>query len=262
MSSMLKALQRLSPEQRRLSAIERLTIRRGDSAEIEALYRMQVFQDMPDRVDRAEDLFNLIGTSIGEGMYICGYLNRCLHLPGDVCEFGVAQGATSRLIAGEIRDTDKSLWLFDSFEGLPEPSEEDELIDDIFDLGNIKAYRGQMRCSPDEVRSRLAEVGFPESRQHIREGWIEERLSGSDLPERVMFAYVDFDFYSPILTALRFLDERMHPGSVVIVDDYGFFSSGAQKAVDEFVESADGRWRRVMPLAPAGKFCILLRHYV
>lgn len=258
---MLKALQRLSPEQQRLSAIERLTIRRGDSAEIEALYRLLVFQDLADRVDRVEDLFNLIGTSVGEGMYICGHLNRCLHLPGDVCEFGVAQGATSRLIAGEIRDTDKSLWLFDSFEGLPEPSEHDELIDDIFSLGDIKAYRGRMRCSPDEVRSRLAEAGFPESRQHIRKGWIEQRLQDPDLPARVVFAYVDFDFYDPILTTLRFLDARMEPGSVVIVDDYGFFSAGAQKAVDEFVDDTGGRWRRIMPLAPAGKFCILLRHH-
>ncbi len=74
------------------------------------------------------------------------HLNRALGLDGDVCEFGVAQGATSALIANEIRGTEKDLWLFDSFEGLPKPTDHDILIDDIFNLGSIDRYQGTMAC--------------------------------------------------------------------------------------------------------------------
>lgn len=61
----------------------------------------------------------LLGTQISEAMYILVFLHRSLELDGDVCEFGVAQGATSALLANEIRTTQKNLWLFDSFKGLP-----------------------------------------------------------------------------------------------------------------------------------------------
>src|SRR5450755_2563393 len=77
---------------------------------------------------RSELLAKLLGTQLSEAVYIINCLHRSLKLPGDVCEFGIAQGATSALLANEIRDTDKLLWLFDSFEGLPTPTEKDSLI--------------------------------------------------------------------------------------------------------------------------------------
>ena len=93
---------------------------------------------------RSELLAKLLGTQLSEAVYIINYLHRSLKLPGDVCEFGVAQGATSALLANEIRDTDKLLWLFDSFAGLPKPTEKDTLIHDIFGLGTIESTQGTM----------------------------------------------------------------------------------------------------------------------
>ena len=262
MTTLLRAIAKLAPEQQRLNAIERLNIRRSDAVELEALYRSLVFKDqLPKRDDRAEDLFNLIGTTAGEGMYICNYLQAAMHLEGDICEFGVAQGATSRLLAGEIRQSNKTLWLFDSFEGLPEPSEHDVLIDDIFGLGTMKAYRGTMKSPRTEVEQQLAAVAFPENRRRIKPGWINETLAaGGDLPQRVIFSYVDFDFYEPIRDALVWLDPRTPVGGAALVDDYGFFSAGAKKAVDEFVEATDNRWERIMPVPAAGHFCVLVKH--
>jgi O-methyltransferase len=63
------------------------------------------------------------------------YLHQSLPVEGDVCEFGVAQGAISAVLAHEIKNTNKNIWLFDSFEGLPEPSEKDILINDLFHFG-------------------------------------------------------------------------------------------------------------------------------
>ncbi len=56
------------------------------------------------------------------------------------------------------------------------------------------------------------------------------------MPEKVSFAYVDFDFYEPIMIALNFLDKVTTSGAMIIVDDYDYFSTDSKIAVDEFVK--------------------------
>jgi O-methyltransferase len=233
------------------------TIHRADAVEIEELYRRFVFPDLPHNERRAELLHDLIGTTIGEAIYIVQHLHSALTVGGDICEFGVAQGATSRLLAAEIMQTDRNLWLFDSFEGLPAPGSEDKLINDIFNLGSIQNYKGTMASPEAEVLGRLASVGFPSARAKVKKGWIKETVKTGEVPPKVAFAYVDFDFYEPIKDALEFLDTRMPPGGRIVVDDYGFFSAGAQLAVDQFVASTGGRFKFELPLPFAGHFCVL-----
>ena len=67
-------------------------------------------------------LGDLMGTSPSEAYFIVESLARTQHLGGDVCEFGVAQGRTSALIANELLAKNRKLHLFDSFSGLPAPS--------------------------------------------------------------------------------------------------------------------------------------------
>jgi hypothetical protein len=129
------------------------------------------------------------------------------------------------------------LHLFDSFEGLPKPTEKDLLKDDIFGLGSMEAYAGTMSNPEALVRARLKAVGFPEERTVVHKGLIERVIEENhQLPERISFAYVDFDFYEPIRIALEFLDIRTPRGAVIVVDDYDFFSTGAKTAVDEFLK--------------------------
>jgi len=228
-----------------------------DAVELEEMYRQFVFPDLPRR-NRKETLYDLIGTSIGEALYIIQHLHLALKIPGDICEFGVAQGATSRLLASEIMPlTERKFWLFDSFEGLPAPTKEDVLIHDIFKLGSMDKYKGQMASPETEVLSKLAAINFPRERVKIKKGWVKDAIKSGELPEKVAFAYVDFDFYDPIKDALEFLDTRMPAGGRIVVDDYGFFSEGAQLAVDQFVAAQGGRYKFEMPLPFAGHFCIL-----
>ncbi len=84
-------------------------------------------------------------------------------------------------------------------------------------------------------------------------------LARTDTPKQVAFAYVDFDFYEPDKDALALLDAHTVPGALVMVDDYGFFSEGAQLATDEFVASCNGRWRLDKPIAMAGHFVVLTK---
>jgi O-methyltransferase len=232
-------------------------IHRHDAVEVEELYRHFVFPGLPKDERRIGLLHELIGTTIGEAIYIIQNLHEGLRVPGDVCEFGVAQGATSRLLASEIRSTDRNLWLFDSFEGLPAPGPQDKLINDIFSLGSMDKYKGTMASPEAEVRSKLDSINFPRARTKVKKGWVRDSIRIGELPSQVSFAYVDFDFYDPIKDALEFLDRRMPPGGRIVVDDYGFFSAGAQLAVDEFVAAAGGRFKFELPLRFAGHFCVL-----
>jgi O-methyltransferase len=219
-----------------------------------------LFFQIPWNPTRDTYIRRLIGTSREEGYYLLRFLHRSLSLEGDVCEFGIAQGATSTLLASEMMDSQKKIWLFDSFEGLPKPHAKDVLIDDILNLGSMDKYQGRMKCAPSQVLKRMDKLGFPRERIEIVPGFIEETIQGQKIPKRVCFAYIDFDFYQPILTALEYLAEHLTVGGYVLVDDYGFFSQGAKTAVDEFMQKNRGRMQWVKPhpfVKQKTCFCVL-----
>jgi hypothetical protein len=213
--------------------------------------------NLSKNASRTAILARLCGTPPAEAYFIINALFQTHDVNGDVCEFGVAQGETSALIANEILASDKKFHLFDSFQGLSNPTLEDTLKDDIFSLGQMEAYKGTMSCQKSWVVSRLRSVSFPLDRYTIHEGFIDDVLNTSiNLPQKVAFAYVDFDLYKPIKSTLEFLHTRTEPGAIIIVDDYDFFSTGVKKAVDEFVW-AHPQFQIQIPHNDFGHFAIL-----
>ena len=244
----------------RASKIERLREREKMYLhEMEGIFRDVVFKNFPENKLRLDRMQLLIGTTPSEAFHLIYYLNDVLGLEGDICEFGVAQGMTSALIANEIMMTNKKLWLFDTFKGLPKPTDKDELINDIFNLGSMDKYEGTMACSEILVRGELKSVRFPDTRVEIVSGLVEDATKAGRLPKKVCFAYIDFDFYQPILETLQYLDGVLAIGGVLIIDDYGFFSSGAETAVKEFLAGKDNRYDKKVSPNYAGHFCILIR---
>lgn len=206
-------------------------------------------------------LGNLIGTSPSEAFYIVESIARTNSLGGDVCEFGVAQGKTSALIANELIGGSRVLHLFDSFNGLPAPSDEDELKNDIFNLGDINKYEGKMNFSTKDVIKSLSDLRTPYTQFVIHAGFIADALRESNhLPQNVTFAYIDFDFYEGITDALTFVDQVSGIGTEIIVDDYDFFSSGAKLAVDLFINNPKKHvWGCEVANKSEGHFARLIR---
>jgi len=117
---------------------------------------------------------------------------------------------------------------------------------------------------PEElVETRLRAVSFPSDRYSIHKGFVDEViLKDENLPVKVSFAYVDFDFYEPIKTTLDFLHSVTSNGSIVIVDDYDHFSTGARLSVDEFIEeknSVDEVYDVMVPDNVFGHFVVLTK---
>lgn len=220
-------------------------------------------QGVPPSKNRSNLLARQFGTPPSEAYVVLAALHRSLEAEGEVCEFGVAQGEFSALLADEIRNSGKSLHLFDSFEGLPAPGPEDQLKDDVLGLGTMAAYTGQMSNPESLVRSRLKEISLPEERFIIHKGFFKDLLEEKlNFPGKVCFAYVDFDLYEPIKQVLSYLDSVSSGGAIFVVDDYDFFSTGAKTAVDEFVaemNSAGPRYHFDVPPKQLGHCAILTR---
>lgn len=228
--------------------------------ELSAVYNKLIFNtELMTDEESLRLLSDSMYTRFSTGLYLIEYLHQSLILEGDVCEFGTGQGVISALLAHEIKNIKKNIWLFDSFEGFAKPSEKDILIYDVLHLGSVEAYKGTMSFPEDMIRARLSDISFPPDRIRIVPGFIEKTIHGPNLPEKVCFAYVDFDFYEPILVALQFLDTVIRPGGFIIVDDYDFFSEGAKTAADEFYDSRKERYFRIFPTKTGEKFCILCR---
>ena len=216
------------------------------AGDVHSLIRDRVLTDLPDTPRQVDLLGKLIGTYPVSGMFLLDALHTALGVPGAVCEFGVAQGATSALIANELlhHAPDRELWLYDSFQGLPPPTGQDMLVDDLLSLGKVESYVGRFATPQTEVELRLADIGWPATSTHIVAGFFTPQ---SLIPKQIAFAYVDFDFFEPILNALNAVHSRSQIGTIALVDDYGFFSAGAQRAADEFAQRQE--WEITPPPA-------------
>ena len=248
--------------------LEKLVCRSSKSKELVSELRFSMRDRLPSIPPIVPENINdcltlLIGTSPFEGLSILNALYSSSDVPGSVCEMGVAQGATTQLIGSFLmsKESHKELCIFDSFQGLSEPTEEDALKNDIYDLGYIRAYGGLMSYGKEHVLSKLAEVSFPRTRIHLFEGFIDDVVERDKhrLPAEVSFAYIDFDLYAPIKTGLEMLESRLSKGSIIIVDDYDFFSTGAKSAVDEFYSSRKDHFTLSVPEKELGHFAVLER---
>ena len=151
---------------------------------------------------------------------------KCLVVAGDLVELGCYRGDTSLMLAELIRGSDKKLWIYDSFEGLPEKSEQDQSVAGI----NFKA--GERLVTKREVKERFLRSGLPVP--IIKKAWFNE-LDFTDLPPKICFAFLDGDFYQSIKDSLRLVEPFMAEGSVIMVHDYKNEAlPGVAKAVDEW----------------------------
>ncbi len=163
-------------------------------------------------------------------------------VPGDIVECGVWRGGSVMMIALELLRlgvSDRDLWLYDTFAGLPRP---DPALDvDI--LGNRAIDGWQATTLTDgrtywayadqkDVRRNVGSTGYPADRQHFVAGLVEETIPRV-VPDRIALLRIDTDWYASYRHVLRELYQHVVPAGVIIFDDYGHFV-GARKAVDEF----------------------------
>lgn len=148
-------------------------------------------------------------------------------VPGDVVEFGCYVGTTSVFLAKDLQGTGRLLYLYDSFEGLPPKTSEDQSpAGEQFKEGELLATKAQL------IRNlKQANVSMPV----IKKGWFSD-VTAEEVPAQIAFAYLDGDYYRSIVDSLKLIWPKLVPGAVIVVDDYANEAlPGAANAVDEWL---------------------------
>lgn len=171
---------------------------------------------------------------------------ECLTVDGDFVELGCYRGDTSLslaelLVEKSVEKPVKKLWIYDSFEGLPGKSKEDES-----EVGK-EFQQGELAVTKREVKARFLRAGLPVP--VIKKAWFNE-LTEADLPEKIAFAFLDGDLYESIRDSLRSVEDKVSKGSVIMVHDYDNPAlPGVTRAVDEWLKNKDIKMQKYRSLA-------------
>ncbi|MDY6893755.1 MAG: TylF/MycF/NovP-related O-methyltransferase, partial [Chloroflexota bacterium] len=149
-------------------------------------------------------------------------------VPGDIVECGVYNGGSSALMASVCTKSplNRNIWLFDSFEGLPQPTEND---------GELARTCGWW-CHGDlsMVKTVFQKLCIPEPRVNTVKGWFHETFPTVQIHD-IALLHIDADWYDSVKLCFERFYDNVQPGGYIVIDDYGHWE-GCRKATDEFLK--------------------------
>jgi O-methyltransferase len=151
-------------------------------------------------------------------------------IPGDLIEAGVWRGGAAIYMRAVLKSQsidDRSVWLADSFQGLPVPDPRYGA-----DASDIIHFRSGLAVSQREVESHFRSYGLLDNRVRFFPGWFEDSLKSFPKIELALLR-IDCDLYGSTLTVLTELYDRVAEGGYIIADDYGAIPA-CRLAVEDF----------------------------
>ena len=170
-------------------------------------------------------------------------------IPGDFVECGVWRGGSSMAAAlalKELGDESRDLWLYDTYEGMSAPTQEDvdisgQTADTKFTQRQLTEDSSEWCRSPiDDVRQNLHSTGYPADKVHFIKGKVQDTIPGEVPAGDVAILRLDTDWYESTRHEMQHLYPLLVKSGVLILDDYGYWQ-GARKAVDEYFSTHDIR---------------------
>ena len=150
------------------------------------------------------------------------------NIEGDVVELGCYLGESSKYLRKTLDEMscDKKLYVYDSFEGLPELSEHEE---------NTGWKPNTLKTSEEMLRSNFIINNL--TPPIITKGWFCD-IPEESLPEKISFAFLDGDFYSSIFDSLTKVYDRVSEGGYIIFHDYERNDlPGVKSAIEDFFKN-------------------------
>tara|TARA_B100000614_G_C14246331_1_gene368810 strand:- start:78 stop:593 length:516 start_codon:yes stop_codon:yes gene_type:complete len=140
-------------------------------------------------------------------------------------------------------DASREIWLYDTFEGMVEPTDNDVEIEtglkgkDLLSGTRKTTEKYNMWAySPiDEVKINMQKTCYPPDKLRYIVGKVEDTLK-DNRPGNIALLRLDTDWYESTKIELERLYPLIVSGGVLIIDDYGHFA-GAKKAVDEYFKT-------------------------
>ncbi len=164
------------------------------------------------------------------------------NIEGDIVECGVWRGGSSMLAALTLKKmnrTDKSIYLYDTFSGMSEPTDKDISLHGRSSVEKWKTLQqGHINTwdyAPlEEVEKNISSTSYPRNKVHFIKGKVEDTIPLT-VPKKISLLRLDTDWYESTKHELEHLFPRLSKGGILIIDDYGHWQ-GARKAVDEYIK--------------------------
>ncbi|MFC4478225.1 Macrocin O-methyltransferase [Flavobacterium sp. ACN2] len=166
------------------------------------------------------------------------------NIEGDIIECGVWKGGsigTCMLTLNKLNKNNTKIWLFDTFEGMNEPTDFDldingDLASDRMEIEDEETSRLWAKAELDNVKENISKYNYPSENVNFIKGMVEETLLSHELPEKISLLRLDTDWYESTKIELEILYPKLVSGGVLIIDDYGHWD-GCRRAVDEYFNS-------------------------
>jgi len=165
-------------------------------------------------------------------------------IPGDLAEAGACRGGTCiwmRALLALAGVTNRSVWVIDSFAGLPAET-----------LTREGWHAGDLAASLGEVKHNFALYQMLDAQVKFLPGWFTDSLPDAPVRELAVLR-LDADLYESQLTALTYLYPKLSPGGFCIIDDPHL--AGCARAVREYREEH----QITGPVKDAGPYAIWWR---
>ena len=187
--------------------------------------------------DRPLDAETMIGLRRLENLQHCVVDALANGVPGDLIETGAWRGGATIFMRGILKAygvTDRTVWVADSFQGLPKPSGDYEA-----DRGDRHWVSSTLVVPLDEVKANFARYGLLDDQVRFLVGWFSETLPAAPV-DKLAVMRLDGDMYESTSVALESLYPKLSPGGYVIIDDWGAVR-GCRLAVEDFRARHDVR---------------------
>ena len=207
--------------------------RAASRANVEIVYKKpydpmlrEVGRDWPARAE------SMIGLRRMENIQHCVQAVLDEAVPGDLIEAGVWRGGACIFMKANLvarGDTTRTVWVADSFQGLPPP---DAALYPA-DAGDDLHTRSGLSVGAEQVRHNFERYGVLDERVKFLVGWFKETLPRAPI-EALSIMRLDGDMYESTWQAIEALYPKLSPRGFCIIDDYGSHESQAGRAVHDY----------------------------
>ena len=168
--------------------------------------------------------------------YVCNS-----NIRGDFVECGVWRGGNSIVALHALNklNSNKKLWMFDTFAGMTEPTQYD--FDNHTGLKAINEYKSKISedhnewcyASIEDVKSNIKEYQKQIDIKFVKGDILKTLRTDANIPKSISVLRLDTDWYESTKLELEILYPKLQKGGVLLIDDYGHWG-GCKKAVDEY----------------------------
>lgn len=208
--------------------VDKLLRKKGLSICTQQAFTIEDRMEGKDWPQRAE---TMIGVKRLDNLELCLLDIISNNIDGDVIETGVWRGGATiymRAILEIANVTDKTIWVADSFEGLPKPNPKEYPAD----KGDEHYLQKRFSVSLKDVESNFNKFNLLDNQVKFLKGWFKDTLPTAPI-EKLSLLRIDGDMYESTMDALTNLYPKLSIGGYIIIDDWGAVK-GCKAAVEDY----------------------------